>query len=29
VFDGADLGGDAASPVKVSIDAWEPYLEAA
>jgi nitrile hydratase beta subunit len=29
VFDGADLWGDAASPVKVSIDAWEPYLEAA
>jgi nitrile hydratase beta subunit len=29
VFDGADLWGDAASPVKVSIDAWEPYLEPA
>jgi nitrile hydratase subunit beta len=30
VFDGRELWGDAADPtVKVSIDAWEPYLEAA
>ena len=29
VFDGADLWGDAADPqVQVSVDAWEPYLEA-
>ena len=29
VFDGATLWDDPASDVKVSIDAWEPYLEAA
>jgi len=29
VFDGADLWNDPASDVKVSIDAWEPYLTAA
>jgi nitrile hydratase beta subunit len=28
VFDGADLWGDPSSDVKVSVDAWEPYLEA-
>ena len=29
VFDGAELFNDPASDVKVSIDAWEPYLVAA
>lgn len=29
VFDGATLWDDPASEVKVSVDAWEPYLEAA
>ena len=30
VFDARELWGDAADPaVRVSIDAWEPYLEAA
>ena len=30
VFDGAELWGDAAAPgLQVSVDAWEPYLEAA
>jgi nitrile hydratase len=29
VFDGRELWGDSADPTsKVSIDAWEPYLEA-
>lgn len=28
VFDSATLWGGAASSVKVSVDAWEPYLEA-
>ena len=28
-FDGAELWPDAAPGFKVSIDAWEPYLEAA
>jgi nitrile hydratase beta subunit len=29
VFDGAELWSDATPGLKVSIDAWEPYLEAA
>ena len=30
VFDGAELWGDATAPgLQVSVDAWEPYLEAA
>ena len=29
VFDGATLWNEPASDVKVSVDAWEPYLEAA
>ncbi len=30
VFDGTELWGDAAAPgLQVSVDAWEPYLEAA
>jgi nitrile hydratase len=29
VFDSRELWGDGADPaIKVSIDAWEPYLEA-
>ena len=29
VFDGANLWDEPSSDVKVSVDAWEPYLEAA
>ena len=29
VFDGTDLWGDASPGLKVSVDAWEPYLEPA
>jgi nitrile hydratase len=30
VFDGAELWGDDAAPgLRVSVDAWQPYLEAA